>query len=207
MDFFPERVEVVDVGRDGVDGDDAGRRRADQAEIARQQERPVEAARRPVPRRAERGREILGTPHHAPQPRAHVLEVEQLEDGPRRLGRHRDDARRAMLDPGGSLECIEIQRQPVDVGSAGAFRQHDAVGPARHDGREVAKRHAGIERVDANIDLLARIPRIEHLAHRAPRADLLVRRDRILEIEDQRVGRGLLGVFELALAVAGNEQE
>jgi hypothetical protein len=28
-----------------------------------------------------------------------------------------------------------------------------------------------------------------------------------LEIEDQRVGRGLPGVFEFALAVAGNEQE
>ena len=66
---------------------------------------------------------------------------------------------------------------------------------------------SGVERIDADIDLLARIPRVEHLAHRAPRADLLVRRNRILEIEDQRVGRGLLGVFELAQAVAGNEQE
>ena len=167
----------------------------------------MEAACRPVSRRAERRREILGAPHHAPQPRAHVLEVEQLEDGPRRLRRHRDDSRSAMLDPGGGLESVEIQRQAVDVGGAGAFRQHDAVRPARHHGREVAERHAGIERVDADIDLLARIPRIEHLAHRAPRADLLVRRDRILEVEDQRVGRGLLGVFELALAVAGNEQE
>ena len=40
-----------------------------------------------------------------------------------------------------------------------------------------------------------------------PRADLLLRRDRILEVEDQGIGRRLLGVFELALAVAGNEQE
>ena len=112
-----------------------------------------------------------------------------------------------MLDIGGSLECIEIQRQPVDVGGAGAFRQHDAVGPARHDGREVAKRHAGVERIDANIDLLVRVPGIEHLAHRTPRADLFVRRNGILKIEDQRIGRRLLGVFELALAVAGNEQE
>src|SRR6266508_2881737 len=78
--LLPQTVEVVDVGRDGIDGDDAGRRRADQAEIARQQERPVEASCCPVPRRAERSREVLGAPHHAPQPRAHVLEVEQLED-------------------------------------------------------------------------------------------------------------------------------
>ena len=66
---------------------------------------------------------------------------------------------------------------------------------------------SGVERIDADIYLLVRIPRVEHLAHRTPRADLLVRRNRILEIEDQRVGRGLLGVFELAQAVAGNEQE
>ena len=112
-----------------------------------------------------------------------------------------------MLDPGGSLEGIEIQRQAVDVGGAGAFRQHDAIGPAWHDGREVAKRHAGIERVDADIDLLARVARIEHVADRASRADLFVRRDRILEVEDQRVGGRLLGVFELAQAVARNKQK
>ena len=112
-----------------------------------------------------------------------------------------------MLDAGGRLEGIEIQRQAVDVGSTSAFRQHDAVGPARHDGREVAKRHAGIERVDADIDLLAWVPRIEHLAHRAPRADLLLRRDRILKVEDQRIGRSLLGAFKFAQAVARNKQE
>ena len=66
---------------------------------------------------------------------------------------------------------------------------------------------SGVERIDADIYLLARIPGIEHLAHRTPRADLLLRRDRILEVEDQRIGRRLLGVFELALAIAGNEQE
>ena len=48
------------------------------------------------------------------------------------------------------------------------------------DGREVAKCHASIERVDADIIFLALIPCIEHLAHCAPRADLLLRRDRIL---------------------------
>ncbi len=65
----------------------------------------------------------------------------------------------------------------------------------------------GVERVDADIYLLVRVTGVEHLAHRTPRADFLVRRDRILEVEDQRVGRRLPGIFELALAVAGNEQE
>ena len=50
--LFPECIEVVYIGRDGVDGDDAGRCCADQAEVARQQEWPVEAVPRPVPRRA-----------------------------------------------------------------------------------------------------------------------------------------------------------
>ena len=112
-----------------------------------------------------------------------------------------------MFDPGSRLEGIEIQRQTVDVRSAGAFRQHDAVGPTRHDGGKVAKRHPGIKCVDANIVSLSRIPGIQHLAHRAPRTDLLLRGNRILEIEDQRIGRGLLGAFELAQAVTGNEQE
>ena len=95
----------------------------------------------------------------------------------------------------------------IDVGGAGAFRQHDAVGPARHHGGQVAERQAGIERVDADIHLLVRIARIEHLAGDAARDHLLVRRDRILEIEDQGVGGGLLRALELADAVAGNEQE
>src|SRR5438128_52304 len=95
------------------------------------------------------------------------------------------------------------RRLPACVQAAAARRAPND----GHDGREVAKRHAGIERVDADIDLLAWVPRIEHLAHRAPRADLLLRRDRILKVEDQRIGRSLLGAFKLAQAVARNKQE
>jgi hypothetical protein len=112
-----------------------------------------------------------------------------------------------LFDIRRSLKRVEIQRQPIDIGSAGAFRQHDPVGPARDDGGEIAERQTRIQRVDTDIDLLVRIPRVEHVAHGAPGADLFIRRDRILEVEDQRLGRSFLGVFELAQAVTRDEQE
>ena len=205
--FFPKRIEVVDVGGYGVNGNDAGRGRTDQAEVACQQKRAVIAARGPVARSPERCCEIFRTPHHAPQPRTHIFEVEQFQHRPRGLGRDSDDARGTLLDVRRRFKSIEIERQPIDVGGTRAFWQYHTVGPARDNRGKIAKRHAGIERVDTDIDLLARIARIEHLAHGAPGTDLFLRRNRILEIEDQRIGRDLLRVFELAQAVARNEQK
>jgi hypothetical protein len=106
--LLPQRIEVVDVGRDGVDSDDAGGRRGNQAEIARQPERTVKAAVGAVARGAERGCKVLGAPHHAPQPRAHILDIEQFRHCPRRLGRDRDDACGALLNAGCRLEGIEV---------------------------------------------------------------------------------------------------
>src|SRR5205085_12352451 len=74
-------------------------------------------------------------------------------------------------------------------------------------GGEIAKRHLGVERVDADVDLLRGIACIQHFPRDLARGDLALRRDGILEIEDQRVGRGLLGAFEFPDAVAGDEQE
>ena len=55
---------------------DTGSRCRNQAEIARQHERRMEAAVGAVARGAKRRGEVFGTPHHAPQPRAHVFEIE-----------------------------------------------------------------------------------------------------------------------------------
>ncbi len=205
--FFSQRVEIVDVGRNGIDRNDASGRSGDQAEIARQPKWTVKAAVAAIARGAERGGKVFGAPHHSPQPRAHILEVEQFHHRPRRLGGDRDDACGALLDPGRSLERIKVQRKLVDVGSARAFRQHDAVGPSRHHGGEIAERHIGIERVDPDKDFLVRIALIEHAARDAARHHLLLRRDGILEVENQGIGRGLLRALELPWAIAGNEQE
>jgi hypothetical protein len=92
----------------------------------------------------------------------------------------------------------------IDVGRPRAFRQNDAVGPARHHGCEIAERHAGIERVDPDINFLTRIACIEHSARDAARNHLLIRGDRIFQIEDQGIRRGLLRALEFSDAVAGN---
>ena len=102
---------------------------------------------------------------------------------------------------------VEVERKAIDVGSPFAFRQHDAVRPARHHGGEVAERQSGVERVDANIDFLTRIARIEHFSRDAAGGDLMIGRDRIFQVENQRIGRRLLAAFEFSGAVAGDEQE
>ena len=61
--------------------------------------------------------------------------------------------RRAGLDAFARLERVEIVRQQVEVGLADALGEHDAVGLALHDDGEIAQRQAGVERVDADIEL------------------------------------------------------
>ena len=101
---------------------------------------------------------------------------------------------------------IEIERQLVDIGATLALWQHDAIGFRRHHRGEVAYREPGVERIDAHVKLLAAVVLLQHAANDLTRANLLVRRDEIFQIEDQAIGRGLAGAFEFPDAVARHKQ-
>ena len=99
----------------------------------------------------------------------------------------RDQVDRARRHP---LLALELREQPVgrsEPGGAFDLRQNDAVEPRPDDRRQVAVAELGVDRIDADIE--QRSPRArEGRDHRLARRPLLGRRDRILEIEDHRVG-------------------
>ena len=134
-------------------------------------------------------------------------------------GRQRQDRGCAFggdgQDPGGAgfdafarLQGVEIVGQQVDVGLADALGEHDAVGFPLHDHGEIAQRKSGVERIDAHIELgPGATGRLQVGQHHVARDLLAVGSDRILEVEDQPVGTGRRALGELALGIAGNEQE
>ncbi len=98
-----------------------------------------------------------------------------------------------------------------DGGAAFGLRQHDGVGLCRRDRVEIGVGQAGLQAVDAHHHDTA-APRCRHRVlekggRAAARARLAVGRDRILEVDDQRVGAARHRLVELLGAVGGDEQE
>jgi len=132
----------------------------------------------------------------------------EVEDCGRRLGRDHDETHRPARHPGAHLERVEPVADPQEVRGTVRLRHHDPVEPRRDDRREVVEREAGVERIDPHPEApVARPARVEGVAHEAARGRLVLRRDRVLEVEDQRVGAGALRAGEFPLAVAGGEEE
>ena len=96
--------------------------------------------------------------------------------------------------------------QPVGIG-AGRLGQHDAVGPRRHDRREIGQGVRRVERVDPHPVRLAPVRRLEVRGDRAARVGLGALRDRVFEVDDDEVGCAQPGLFELAGRIAGGEQQ
>src|SRR5262249_28220831 len=67
-------------------------------------------------------------------------------------------------------------------------------------------RHAGVERVDANIELVRAGSALQHVERQSARLRLLVGDDGILEVDDQRVGLAFAGLLEFARGIARHEQ-
>ena len=89
-----------------------------------------------------------------------------------------------------------------------AFRQQDAVRAAGDRGGEIVERETARQRVDPDIAADAVRPvRFEELAGQPPRGRTVRGGDRVLEIEDQRVGAGFETARELALAIGRDEQQ
>ena len=86
--------------------------------------------------------------------------------------------------------------------------QADAVGRAGHYRRQVGQRKRVVERIDAHPEFLALAirPRLEISTGHLARDLLALVRDRILQVEDQRIGGILTPLGQLAFAVAGYEE-
>ena len=107
---------------------------------------------------------------------------------------------------GGGFQRGQVIVEPVGVGARRLW-QHDAIGPRRHDCRQVGQRVGGVERVDPDPMRLAAVRGLEVLRDRDARIGLGAFRDGILEVDDDEVGGAQPGFLELAGRIAGGEQQ
>lgn len=156
---------------------------------------------------AKRGREILDPPGH--RGRARQREIGKPCQGWGRawgLGRDRNDAgvprRQAMR----GLESIEIQRQPRRAACPSVLA---SIIPSGAPGMMAARSasalsSSGLMRREGRLARACRAGQMstQYLA----RNGLAVGGDRIFQIEDQRIGAGVVGLAQRPVAVGGNEQ-
>ena len=132
------------------------------------------------------------------------------EDRGRRFGRQREDLDAPSGQAVQRLARGELGVEMDDGLAAFGLRQHDRVRAAGNDRVEIGVGQAGVERVDAHEEARARRARrvvLQKGQRRLPRARLALGRDRILEVEDQRVGAACRSLVELLRAVGRNEEE
>ena len=159
--------------------------------------------------RAELGGEVLGAPGDAGEPRACAAVGAAEEKRCGGFGRERQDLDRAVGEPVQRLARGELGIEMRDRRAAFGLGQQDRIGAAGNHGIEVGIGQAGVERIHAHDELrpVRRAGVLLEIGERGlPRAGLAVRRNRVLEVEDQRIGAGLGPLRELALAVGGNEE-
>ena len=111
----------------------------------------------------------------------------------RRLRRHDHEFDGSLQHAGLRLERVEIVTNPLDVGRPVRFRNHDGIDARPHDSDKIVDRKAGIERVDPHKKSpVALVAPVDELCDFVASEAFLPGRDRILEIEDQRVGPAVL---------------
>jgi hypothetical protein len=94
-------------------------------------------------------------------------------------------------------------------GAALGLWQHDPIRTARHH-REIVVGEPGRQSIDAHVETRPTVVARRSLEERErafARGRLALGRDRILQVEDQRIGAAREPLLELALAVGGDEQE
>src|SRR5689334_13790298 len=96
----------------------------------------------------------------------------------------------------------------IEIGRAVDLRDQQRVEAGLHDRREVVEREPGVERVDAyEEDPGPFRVRGDERGDMGAGGGLLRGRDGIFEVENERVRAAIAGARELALGVAGNEEE
>ena len=205
--FVAQAVEVLHVHPHRVDRFDAGGAGARQAQIAGQPEgAAMLAGRGAVVTGTERGGQVFGAPHQAPDPRAAIAVAAQGEEGIGRFGHDRHDAGRAWCDAMRGLEGVQVVGNAAHVIAMAGLGQHDAVRPVRHHGGQIVDGQAGVQRIDAHEQRLPAVRGGQHGGGDCPGFHLAGRRHRVFQVEDQRIGRAFARLLELAGAIARHEE-
>jgi hypothetical protein len=126
------------------------------------------------------------------------------------LGRDRDDLDVTVGQAADRLAGGKLRIRMDHAGAAFRLRQHDRVGTCGHDGIEIGVGEPGRKSVDANQQArpARRLEGVLQKSRRAfPGIVLAVRRNRILEVDDDGVGAARHGLVELPAAVGWDEEK
>src|SRR5215472_3558918 len=150
--------------------------------------------------RAELGRKVLGSPGQSFEPGARPAIGTGEKQRGRGLGRDRHDLDRTLGQTRDRLTRQKLRIGTNDIGAAFCLRQHDGVGTRGHDGVEIGVGKTGRKSVDANEE--ARAVRSfggtrDESRRPYARIGLALRRNRIFEIDDHRVGAARHRLVEL----------
>ena len=202
---------VAEIHIDRVDRLHLRRRRAGKAKAARKligrEEISVAVA---VGLGAELHRQILRAPGQALQTLARTAISAGEKNRLRGLGRDRDDVERAVGQPVDRFARRELGIAMDDRGAAFRLGKHDAVGSAGDDrsrSASVSPVAKPLMRTKMRGRGLTGTASLRKASVVARASALRLRRDRIFEIEKQRIGAAAQALFELLRAVAGNEKE
>ena len=159
---------------------------------------------------AKLDRKIFRAPGQTLQPLARAAIGAGEEHRLRGFGGDGDDVERAVGQAVDRLARGDLGVAMDDGRAAFGLGKHDAIGTARHDGVEVVVGQAGGQSVDAHVKARALLRALASFRKRqrgGARLGLVLRRDRILEVEQQRIGAAAHALVELLRTVAGNEEE
>src|SRR6185437_494929 len=158
---------------------------------------------------AERGAEVLRAPREPHEPRGARGEPLDRKHGTRCFRRNDEHADRSGAQPLALLERREIVVCLHELLRSRDLRQHDSIGRAARDRRQVLEQIAARWSVDTYPEPLRtgiRTPLREQGRDTLARDIAPRRRDRILQIENQCVRAALERAQLLALAVARDEE-
>ena len=168
----------------------------------------VAALRRRERGRAPSRRRRSSTPHEIATMRGVAVAISRMFSSPSgvsvaiRVSRVAPFGNPVML-----LEPVQDLDDRADVGRAAGLRDHVAVGACRDRLLEVRLAEPGGDRIHPHPALAAAEVAAEPLPDHAAGRRLAVRRDRVLEVEDQAVGRDGQRLGEHAVVAARHEVE
>ena len=118
---------------------------------------------------------------------------------------------RILIAPSGSpwiaSRAVSLASRCVTAAPPSALGSRIESAPAGDNGVEVGVGQSGVERIHPHDETVAASMCFQERERRLACSRLAPGRDRVLEVEDQRVGAALETFCQLALAVGRNEEE
>src|SRR6516225_8560260 len=157
--------------------------------------------------RAERRAQIFPSPGHGHQPGVLAGIAAEADHRGGRFRRHHQQLELARGNAGGNLERVEIVRDEIDNPDAVDFRDQNAVEARANHGRQIFQGKPRAERIDPDQERPVPWAAAQQFLDGAAGERLSPWRDRVLEIEDQRVRTDPVGLGEFAFAVGRHEKQ